>query len=170
MRGFRIAVMGALSAALMTGGSFAADLLQPVTEVADAVDTSWDGVYIGLVGDAWIESGTVYPAIGVRLGANFTSDNWLFGVRADGKYYGTSGNSAIEVTGRAGMIVNDSMVLYGSAGVGLLNNGSPLYYPIGVGAEFMVADSLSLDVTGEALVGGGSVFGSRVEASLNWHF
>jgi outer membrane immunogenic protein len=158
---------GALSA-LMVGGAAAADLIIDTPPMNDPVVSDWDGLYAGLTGAAWFE-GTIYPAIGVELGGNFVSGNLLLGVEGDVAYYFTSGNLAGELSGRGGVLVTDDVLLYGSAGVGALSNGA-VYFPFGVGVELMLQDSVSVDLQAEALAGGGGIFGSRISASLNYHF
>lgn len=163
-----IAAAGALSA-LMIGGAAAADLVMVPPTVDDVAVSNWDGMYAGLTGAAWFESGVIYPAIGVELGANFVSSNMLFGVEGDLAYYWTSGNFDIGVTGRIGAILNDTAVLYGSAGLATLSNGSA-YVPVGVGVEFMVTDSVSLDLSGEYLLGFNGFTATRIGAAVDWHF
>jgi len=156
---------GALSA-LMVGSAAAADLIVDVPMMDDPVVSDWDGLYAGLTGALWFE-GTVFPAIGVELGGNYVSGDLLLGAEVDFAYYLTSGNFDVGVTGRAGAVL-DSAVIYGSLGIATLSNGSA-YVPVGGGVEFMLTDSVSIDVSGEFLIGSGFT-ATRLGTSLNWHF
>lgn len=163
-----IVAAGALSV-LMIGGAAAADLVLAPPMVDDVAVTDWDGVYAGLTGAAWFQGGVIFPAVGVELGANFVSGDMLFGVEGDLAYYWTSGNFDAGLTGRVGVVLNDTAVLYGSVGVGALSDGVSFYVPVGVGAEFMLTESVSLDLSGEYLIGNG-FNATRIGAALNWHF
>lgn len=158
---------GALSV-LMVGGAAAADLIIEPPAVDDPVVSNWDGLYAGLTGALWLEGGVVFPALGVELGGNFVSGDLLLGAEIDLAYYLTSGNFDVGVTGRAGAVL-DSAVIYGSLGIATLSNGSA-YVPVGAGVEFMVTDSMSIDLQGEYLIGLNGFNAVRASTSLNFHF
>lgn len=159
-------VLAAAAAGCMGSTAMAADLMQP-PPMSDPVVSGWDGFYAGLTGALWFQ-GTVYPGVGVRVGGNYTSGDFLIGLQSDLRYYPTSGNLGLELAARGGVILNDTAVVYGKLGVGGLSNGSR-YIPIGVGVEFKVSDSVSVDLSADYLAGSG-FSATQVGASLNWHF
>ncbi|MEQ1770684.1 MAG: hypothetical protein ABL879_12670 [Devosia sp.] len=153
MRTLRIALLAAVATAAFAPAAMAADLILDPPAVEDQmIDNSvgWDGVYVGgLVSLQDVPS--AYGA-GVVIGVNATSDALLFGAELEGSWLSNNTWSA-QVDGRVGALLTDSIALYGFAGLGT-NSATDGYVPVGVGAEFMVSDSVSF----------------KTEYQYNWDF
>ncbi|MDP1729874.1 MAG: outer membrane beta-barrel protein [Devosia sp.] len=169
MRTLKIALLATVATAALSSATIAADLI-----IADPVINNtyggfdWEGPYAGLfvMGHDFGLFG-----IGVDAGVNvLVNDGFLLGLEGDVAWL--SDNSWIgQVNGRAGVLVTDGVLLYGLAGVGF-DSKWDAYVPLGVGAEFAVADNLTLraqyqfqwdfdNVAENAHVG---------KVGFNWHF
>jgi opacity protein-like surface antigen len=142
MRTLKIALLATVATAALSSATLAADL---VIDAAPVIDNSygfdWEGPYAGV----WV-GGLTNPnvfALGVDLGVNVLLDDTLLaGVEGNLSWESNSTWSA-QAHGRLGFVASDSVVLYGLAGVGY-NSGTGSYIPLGVGAEFALADNVSL--------------------------
>jgi opacity protein-like surface antigen len=170
----------AVSLAALVGatGAQAADPIMMVDAPAIEMATSnWDGPYagIGVIFETAAPGTPAETVIGGQavLGINMTADSFLFG----GELYVAPWNSSTGGFGasfggevRAGLIVSDPLVLY-VAGGGEITDGGNTYGSVGGGAEFMVADDLSLDLEYKFLVGINNANRyHHVGLSANWHF
>lgn len=171
MRSLKLALIAAAATAALSSTAFAADLIvdTPITTPA-VVDNSfnWDGAYIGL-----FAAGQTAPSafgIGADLGVNALMNGLLVGgelevVALTGPNFSTQG------TVKLGTSINDSAILYAYSGAGT-RTVSSWYVPVGIGAEFKVADNLGLkteaqynfDLTNSAQNS------AAVKVGLNWHF
>ena len=171
MRTLKLALIAAAATAAISSTAFAADLIvdTPITTPA-VVDNSfnWDGAYIGL-----FAAGQTAPAaygIGADLGVNALMGGLLIGgelevVALTGPHFSTQG------TVKLGTSINDSAILYAYSGVGT-RTVSSWYVPVGIGAEFKVADNLGLKTEAQCrrrrpCRPAPSV---AVKVGLNWHF
>lgn len=142
MRTLKIALLATVATAALSSATLAADL---VIDAAPVIDNSygfdWEGPYAGL----WV-GGLTNPnvfALGADLGVNFMLDSSLLaGVEGNISWESNSTWTA-EGHGRLGYLVSDQVLVYGLAGVGW-NSATGGFIPLGVGAEFAVADNLSL--------------------------
>jgi opacity protein-like surface antigen len=142
MRTLKIALLATVAAAALSSATLAADL---VIDAAPVIDNSygfdWEGPYAGL----WV-GGLTNPdvfALGVDLGVNvLLDDSLLAGVEANAAWESNS-TWSVQAHGRLGFVASEQVVLYGLAGVGY-NSATGGYIPLGVGAEFAVADNVSL--------------------------
>ncbi|MEO6396491.1 MAG: autotransporter outer membrane beta-barrel domain-containing protein [Devosia sp.] len=170
MRTLRIALLATVATAAISSASLAADLIldPPVSEPIIDNSFSWDGAYIGGLLSVQDVPGTF--GAGVVVGANATADAFLFGGEIEASLL-SNGTWSAQVDGRAGVLVSDSLAIYGFLGIGQHStNGT--YVPLGVGAEVALADNLSFkaeyqfnnDLTSSAQ--DANVF----KAGLNWHF
>jgi opacity protein-like surface antigen len=169
MRTLKIALLATVAIAALSSATFAADLVideEPV--YAPAASYGLDGTYAGvyILGDS---HSTSFGA-GVVLGANFSQDAFLLGIEGDLSVT-TEPNFYGQVVGKFGFNASDSAAIYGLAGVGWTSHaGGQFYVPLGIGAEFLVADGLSLKAQGEyhwTNTGHDSIVG---KVGLNWHF
>lgn len=154
----------------------AADLIVDVPTI-EAATSQWDGAYVGIGGV--VESAvTLAPdtVLGVfgNVGYNVTMDSFLLGAEVYLLGWNSSATGpGLSVGGevRAGYIVSDPVLLYGSLGLEVTNGGNVYALP-GAGLEFMVTDNLSFDLEYKWYqpVSGTTWSGHSVWGSLNWHF
>lgn len=140
-----------------TGAAFAADPIMPapvapVAPIPAAFD--WNGFYAGVrVGG----ENAVTPAdtdwlVGVELGVNAAYDMFVLGaeVAVDAVFEQPTTYAYGEITARAGVLVAPEVLLYGTVGYGTdfgstVATSSGNHWLAGVGAEFAVTDSVTLD-------------------------
>jgi opacity protein-like surface antigen len=115
---------------------------------------SWSGLYGGVhIGniDAWWDDGMVG---GVQLGKNWQSGKMVYGVEAD---LSLSGADSVDwtgtVRGRLGYLLNPSVLLYGTAGIGFVDweHGgveTELVYGLGIEGKLTQATTLRLEYIG----------------------
>jgi len=165
----RTLIAGAALVIASASAAGAADLLKPVP--ADPIYSSslfnFDGLYVG--GTAGLSSwGT---SVGVVVGSNFAvTDGIIIGGEFQGDIYFNSGVTAYDALalGRVGGFIADNVMLYGDAGMGLLNS-SPVY-ALGIGAEMGLGGNLGVrgDLQGLGAFGA-SPSGTRATVGLMWH-
>ena len=169
MRSLKLALLATAATAVLSSAAFAADLIVD-TPAAPVVDNSfnWDGAYIG----ALIQGQTAPNAfaIGADLGVNTTMSGLLLGGEIEATV-GIPATASVQITGKVGGVLSDSAILYAYSGIGARHPTGP-YVPLGVGAEFAVADNLGLKIEGQynfdlSAAAQNSV---AVKAGLNWHF
>ncbi|HHY50445.1 MAG TPA: autotransporter outer membrane beta-barrel domain-containing protein [Alphaproteobacteria bacterium] len=142
MRTLKIALLATAAVAALSSATMAADL---VIEPEPVIDNSfggfdWEGPYAGL----WV-GGLTNPAVfalGADLGVNALIDSSLLAGVEGNISWESNSTWSVQGHGRLGFLA-DPALIYGLAGVGW-NSGSGAYIPLGVGAEFAVADNLSL--------------------------
>jgi opacity protein-like surface antigen len=149
MRTLKIALLATVASAALSSATLAADLIiaDPVidnTFIAPGFD--WDGPYAGL----WVSgqfnhnngtSGNNGWGFGASLGVNAMLDsNLLAGVEGNLGWVGHDWQGQIH--GKLGFTA-DTLAIYGLAGVGF-NGDTDGYVPVGIGAEFAVADPLTI--------------------------
>jgi outer membrane immunogenic protein len=117
---------------------------------------SWSGMYGGVhVGsiEAWWDDGLVG---GVQLGKNWQTGNIVYGIEGD---LSLSGADSIDWTGslrgRLGYLLSPGILLYGTAGVGLIDfEGSGVetefVYGLGIEGKLTQATTLRLEYIGYA--------------------
>lgn len=167
MRTLKIALLATVAAAGFSSTAMAADLIidAPPVMYEEPASYGLDGPYAGvyILGDSHTSS----FGAGVVLGANFVNDGFLLGIEGDlavtsnPDWYG-------QVVGKAGFAVDDSVAIYGLAGIGYSTHDD-FYVPVGLGAEFMMTESISLKAQGEYHFDGAhdSLVG---KVGLNFHF
>lgn len=144
MRSLKIVLLAATASAAFSSAALAADLVidapiydQPVIDNSYGFD--WEGPYAGL----WV-SGLTTPAfaLGADLGVNILLDPAVL-AGVEGNVSWQSDNSwSVQGHGRLGFVA-EPVLIYGLAGLGW-NSANGGYVPLGVGAEFAVADNLTL--------------------------
>jgi len=168
MRTLKIALLATVAAAALSSATLAADLIiaDPVIDNATAFD--WEGPYAGV----WLAGHDLgIFGLGVDLGVNvLASEGVLLGV--EGELGWLSDDTWIgQVHGRAGFLVSDEFLIYGLAGVGIDADWGG-FIPVGVGAEFAVADNLTLKAQYQYQWDFDSAAEDAhvVKFGLNWHF
>ena len=141
MRTLKLALLATAATVAFSSATFAADLI--VTEPAiidNTIGFDWEGPYAGL-----FVSGQTTPAvfgIGANLGVNVLIDDSLL-AGFEGEIACLSNSTwQGDVSGRLGFVA-DAALIYAHVGVGA-NSSTGAYVPVGVGAEFAVADNLSI--------------------------
>jgi outer membrane autotransporter protein len=143
----RILELALLTTVVVAGASTAAsaaDLIvdtapapAPIVDNYSAVD--WNGPYAGLFISGQTDS--IY-GLGADLGVNtLINNNLLAGVEGSVQWLNDDSWQG-QVHGKLGFAA-DSFAFYGLAGIGA-NSDTEAYVPVGVGAEVMVTDNLSL--------------------------
>ena len=169
MRSLKLALLATAATAVLSSTAFAADLIVDTPTVAPVVDNSfnWDGAYFG----AFLEGQTAPNAfgLGVNLGVNTLMNGLLIGGELEG-VVATGPNFSAQGTVKVGGAISDGAILYAFSGLGTRTPTS-WYVPVGVGAEFAVADNLGLKAEAQYnwdLTGGPD--SAAVKVGLNWHF
>jgi opacity protein-like surface antigen len=162
-----------LSAAFYTP-ALAADLMAPPPPEA-AMTSDWTGMYVGVGGNyiSWPAPDQI-GAIEAIAGANFQTGMFLAGIKGwigygyDVNLGGSSWYYGGE--GRGGLVISDSVLVYGSAGTEAFILGAQ-YATAGVGVEFKATDSLSIDLEAKHYwtIVPGLNDGNSITASLLWH-
>jgi len=141
MRTLKLALLATAATVAFSSATFAADLIISEPAIIDnSVGFDWEGPYAGL-----FVSGQTTPAvygIGANLGVNVLLDNSLLaGFEGEVTWLSNSTWQG-DVSGRLGFVA-DAALIYAHLGVGA-NSATGGYVPVGVGAEFAVADNLSI--------------------------
>ena len=142
MRSLKLALLATVAVVGITSAASAADLIigsEPGPVYDDYASVDWSGPYAGL----WVsgQTGSIF-GLGANLGVNVLIDkNLLAG--AEGSVAWLSDDSwQGKVHGKFGF-ADGTFAIYGLAGIGV-NSITDAYAPVGVGAEVMLADNLSL--------------------------
>ncbi|MEP7240723.1 MAG: outer membrane beta-barrel protein [Devosia sp.] len=175
MRGLTL-LSAAAVATLMTGVSFGADLMMAPPAPAAAMTSDWTGGYIGVAG-SWSQvqpSGDQSVDLNVVVGANLQTGMFLVGLEGhagvDYDYTIASTQGTAGIAARAGFVVGDAALLYGALGYDWYSGSGNTYYTASIGAEFMVSDSMSLDLRYTHGMGANNANTTdAVSAGLNWH-
>ena len=181
---FKVAAIVLLGTTLSAGACSAADLITIPTStpvempVHDDAGFDWSGFYAGVYGAVQngATSGTQY-GLGVQAGINAQFDFYLLG--AEVAVHGVAGNGAVTETsygqllGRAGLVVNDNVLVYAAGGYGIdLGPEDEQDLLLGGGVELAVTDSISLDA--QYLhgfpVGNGGNAKDQFTVGANFHF
>jgi outer membrane immunogenic protein len=171
MNRFVIALLSGVAGLALVSGAQAADLIidQPAAGVVEAASGNWDGLYVGafvggLGGTFEDESSDEIDVsgwlAGVNLGANFTvADGIVLGVVGDVAWSNAENQDdapfSIDWTGslrgRLGFDAG-SFLPYLTAGLAVAGaevdgvNETHVGWTVGAGAEFAVADNISVDL------------------------
>ncbi len=142
MRTLKIALLATVATAALSSATLAADLIieQPEVIIDNSYGFDWEGPYAGL----WV-GGLTNPsvfALGADLGVNVLLDQSLLAGVEGNLSWESNSSWTVQGHGRLGFVA-DQFLFYGLAGVGW-NSTTGGYIPLGVGAEFAVADNLSL--------------------------
>lgn len=140
MRTLKIALLATVATAALSSATLAADLIVSEPVIDNSYGFDWEGAYAGLY--VLGHSDGLF-GIGVDAGVNVeVSEDFLLGVQ--GELAWLSDNTWLgQIHARAGFLVSDEALLYGLAGVGF-DSVWDAYIPVGVGAEFAVADNMSI--------------------------
>ena len=169
MRTLKIAMLATVATAALTSATLAADLYidapavySPAPSASYGLDGAYAGVYV------LADTHTTSFGGGVGLGVNFVNDSFLLGIEGDASVT-TAAEFYGQIVGKAGFVAGDSAAVYGLAGFGV-DTHSGFYVPVGIGAEFMVSENLSLKAQGEYHWTGGGSDPLVGKVGLNFHF
>jgi opacity protein-like surface antigen len=141
MRTLKIALLATVATAALSSATLAADLIIDAEPVIDnTYGFDWEGPYAGL----WV-GGLTNPsvfALGADLGVNVLLDQSLLAGFEGNLSWESNSSWTAQAHGRLGFVA-DSALIYGLVGAGW-NSTTGGYVPLGVGAEFAVADNLTL--------------------------
>jgi len=165
-------LLGTASALLISGSALAADPVQDYS--SNGFD--WDGFYmgVGVTGSSLTNGGPAVTTayVDIIAGFNVTNDQLLFGLEGwlGGYNGGGSSGSGGGIEARAGYLASDDMLIYASAGRYHYDAGGQ-YTTVGLGAEFVVADNITLDTEYKYWGWSNTGFtGHSIGVSANWHF
>jgi hypothetical protein len=170
MRSLKIVLLATVAAAAFSTATQAADAIV-MTDVAPAplaAAAGLDGPYAGLFVLGRTNPGAL--GVGVDIGVNISSDPVLFGVEGDA-YWASSNDWDLQVHGKLGVMASDAAAIYAFSGFGW-NSANGSYVPLGVGAEFGVADNMTLAASAEYDwdIGGPGANAVVGKVGVNWHF
>lgn len=152
-----------------------------MTSSAQAVD--WTGFYAGVLGSVGVQVGTNfadYHFLGVYklVGYEWRSGDLVFGIEdmlgfEQDYNFGAPFSNYFwwQKTGRLGVLVSDDLLLYGTAGIGVVIDGAVWFGIAGAGAEFAVSENLSLrgQYQAEFRLSGSGAY-QAVKFGPVWHF
>jgi opacity protein-like surface antigen len=171
MRSLKLALLATAAVAAFSSAAAAADLIVDVPiDETPVIDNSFsfDGPYIG----AFLQ-GQTNPAtfgLGVNFGVNALMDGLLIGAEVEG-VAALGPNYSGQITGKVGGLISDSAIIYAYSGLGSRTPTS-FYVPVGIGAEFAVADNVGLKTevqyNWDLTAAGESSVAAKV--GLNFHF
>jgi len=176
MKIVRTFLLGTVVGVLVGGSAIAAEILGEQPE-AYSSDFDWNGVYVGVGAsadaytDGFVSGNSVY--LDVIVGANVTTGDFLLGAEAWVGWYNDIGFSTGFGAGaevRAGALVSEGVLIYAGLGGYVFDAGNQ-YGTLGLGAEFVVGDNMTLDLEYKYWQGLNNAFtASSLGASLNWYF
>lgn len=183
MRIFKTGAIVALVSTASIGAAVSADTITVPTStpvelpVSDGSRFDWSGFYAGVYGGAQNSgTGDTLYGLGIQAGVNAQFDFYLLG--AEVAVHGLSGGVATQtsygqILGRAGLVVNDDVLVYAAGGYGIdlgTANGQDLL--LGGGVEFAVTDSISVEAEylhGFPINGAGTAK-DQFTVGANFHF
>nr|PZN87126.1 MAG: hypothetical protein DIU57_03270 [Pseudomonadota bacterium] len=104
----------------------------------------YGGVHLGYIED-WDDEGVLG---GAQLGYNWQADRFVVGVEGDLSAADTSVDWLASIRGRAGFLLDDRLLAYGTAGVGFVDafDDAETDFVWGVGLEGKLSDTMSARV------------------------
>jgi outer membrane immunogenic protein len=182
MSQFSQLMLAVLAVTLPMGSALAADPITIPTSTAveipthDTTTVDWSGFYAGVYGGAQhgATSGTQY-GLGVQAGVNAQFEFYLLGaeVSVHGLTGGDLGDTSYgQILGRAGLVVNEDVLVYAAGGYGLdLGQPEESDALAGGGVEFAITERLSVGAEylhGFPVTGGNAK--DQVTVGANFHF
>lgn len=170
MRSLKLASLATAAVAAFSSVAAAADLIVDVPIEEPIIDNSFsfDGAYIG----AFLVGQTAPGAfgIGANFGVNALMDGFLIGAELEG-VVALGPNYSGQVTGRVGGLISDSAIVYAYSGIGV-RSATDLYVPVGVGAEFAVAENVGIktELQYNFDLDGADPGSVTAKVGLNFHF
>ena len=180
MRLTRRLLVGAVATVLSTSAAMAADpiFMPPPAPgpVVVAPQAMWTGAYFGTFLAITVPTGgpPLWKSLGVVGGYDFQVNRMVLGLNVRTSVPSPIGVGAPLFTGlldanlniRAGFLVNDRFLAYGTAGLGIVMPAFP-YWTIGLGVEFAMSDRLHLftELTRARALGGPPV-GTAIQFGL----
>lgn len=170
----QISVAALAGVAMMTGAAVAAD---PVTNYA--VDPSpvytpagfdWNRYYLGL-NSSYMMEGTNYWGIGGVAGINIQDGAMVYGGELEGSARiigGAISGGVYEATARAGYLVSDDVLLFGTAG-GAVDNGTAAAL-VGAGMEFAITQDVTLGAEYNYLFNNAGTVAHEIDGKVRWYF
>ncbi len=100
----------------------------------------WEGPYVGVYYGQALNAVNV---AGVLAGYNFHNGNFVYGGELDYMASTTSPTNIIFLSGRAGVLASDNLLLFATLGYGWLNGTTP-NGSASLGGEFAATDNVSI--------------------------
>lgn len=178
---FKTGGMAAIATAMSIGVASAADIapvvVPVVTPVVVPVAPGFDfaGAYAGVVGTAAFPpgfGGLDWANVQATAGFNIVPGRFLVGAEVSVGAYVLAGTGlAVDVDGRAGVLLGSRVLAYGTAGFGFYGPGfGDRHLNFGGGVEIGVGQRVSLDLAaGGEWYMGGPIY-PNVSAGINFHF
>lgn len=174
---------GVVALSAMSTASFAADVIMPVMPGPAPIvvppvvpQQTWTGAYFGAFGAFTFvtESEVNFKNLGVIGGYDFQLGNrFVVGVNARTSIPSPVGvgaplfTNAIDanMNGRAGVLVGQRLLAYGTAGIGYTAGPDVAYMTIGGGAEFALTERVHMfsEFTHARQFGGGGPIGNAIQ-------
>lgn len=103
----------------------------------------WSGPYAGVTyGQS--TNDTVPQFFGLNGGYNFDNGNIVYGGELQVMFYSSGLSNLYNVTGRIGFEPSANLLLFANAGAGMISFNNATYGIVGLGAEYMITDKISL--------------------------
>lgn len=178
---------GVVALSAMSTASFAADVIMPVMPGPAPIvvppvvpQQTWTGAYFGAFGAFTFvtESETNFKNLGVIGGYDFQiGSRFVVGVNARTSIPSPVGVGAplfinqldANMNGRAGVLIGERLLAYGTAGIGLTTGNTFIpYMTIGGGAEFALNDRVHVfsEFTHARVLGGGGPIGNSIQLGV----
>jgi hypothetical protein len=128
----------------------------------------WSGIYFGVYGGYFWGPNVIQA--GAQVGFNMVRGSFLAGLELEAGpvFAGGAFSYQAEADARLGFVLGQRFLLYGLAGIGIVNGIA--YWAAGGGAEIGIGNALSVFAEGKyvaQLTGVGT--GLIVQGGLNWH-
>jgi outer membrane immunogenic protein len=144
--------------------------------IYDDADFAWSGFYAGISAGPLSSGDGTAPALGAQFGIQTQFDFYIIGAEVAVRgLSGTTGHDAVayaDILGRAGVVANDSLLVYTAAGYGLELGPQPNHQVLlGGGLEIPLSEAVSLDaryLRGVPTAGGEPT--NLITFGANWHF
>ena len=169
--------IGAVIFGSWTAGAMAADLtLPPDDQMMGMASDTWNGIYAGagLTAAYNVDFGETFGFADGIVGFNHQVGDFVFGAEAylsgwQSNLAGPGISAGIE--GRGGYLVTPDVLVFASGGAMHFITGGATYGQLGLGAEFAVAEHLSVDFEYKYWHQiGGTYQTHSLSTSLLWHF
>jgi opacity protein-like surface antigen len=172
----KVLAAAAVSVALLTTASYAADAPEVYVDPVVSMASDWDGFYLGagVIAETAAAPTPAENVVGLQgiAGFNATFDSFLIGGEAYVMPWWSNvagGGISVGALARIGVLVTEDVLVYGAVG-GEVTNGGGTFGTLGGGVEFMVTEDVSLDLEYKHYFGSNGDRYHHVGVSANWHF
>jgi opacity protein-like surface antigen len=175
MNALKVGLLAGVAALGFASTAFAADAFIPIADpIYDSPLFSFEGAYFGGYLGAGFAGNPVdtYGVGGGYVGVNFMiSESFLAGIELQGGVWGNQNDFGFDghILGRAGVVVGDSVLIYGAGGIGVV--GPTPVFTGGGGLEFAISEGLAVRAETLAVTDWGfNDYAVKTTLGLTWYF